>query len=415
MATHSEVRVSCGGQWQHKGKKAWLPTLGQRVLGHRRRLECRRGEGVGTRGAPTLHEEKNEEDRSKVDDLRGSPMSIRNIKELMDENHAIVSSSVGLEYYVGILSLVDKDQLELGCAILMHNKVVERPETEKPYGSLDLLSVVGILQDEVDPMVSVMKVEKAPLESYVDIGGLDAQIQENKEVVELPLTHPELYKDIGIRPPKGSAYPSSPSFSPVVEYGGAGTTESAPASVGKIELEFEFKKFWEEFCSSRSEKVVRRRGGSCSIKPQCLLDIKPEVELQRRLSNEGLDEHDDDDVKFIEKDSALQVLHNIVVAEYFRDGCTDPRNLLDALNKEQSEELTHTFVDQIDSENSCLGYMVSGSKANSASIHQSGSINSSRVQIALRVCLLLLDVALACEDILQVSFYKVSVWLKEQS
>ncbi|KAG6518456.1 hypothetical protein ZIOFF_021931 [Zingiber officinale] len=65
-----------------------------------------------------------------------------------------------------------------------------------------VLSVVGILQDEVDPMASVMKVEKAPLEFYVDIGGLDAQIQEIKEAVELPLTHPELYEDIGIRPPK---------------------------------------------------------------------------------------------------------------------------------------------------------------------------------------------------------------------
>ncbi|KAG6499679.1 hypothetical protein ZIOFF_039470 [Zingiber officinale] len=108
--------------------------------------------------------------------------------------------------------------------------------------------------------------------------------------------------------------------------------------------------------------------------------------------------------------------------------------------KEQSEELAHTFVDQIDSKNSYLGYIVSGSKANSASIHQSAVINSSRVvhaqefdanilyhiheyaqslsvlkklfqniepieeQIAVRVCLLLLDVALACEDILQVSF-----------
>jgi ATP-dependent 26S proteasome regulatory subunit len=40
--------------------------------------------------------------------------------------------------------------------------------------------VVSILQDEVDPMVSVMKVEKAPLKLYVDIGGLDAQIQQMK-------------------------------------------------------------------------------------------------------------------------------------------------------------------------------------------------------------------------------------------
>ena len=70
-------------------------------------------------------EEKAEEDRSKVDDLRGSPMSVGNLEELIDENHAIVSSSVGPEYYVGILSFVDKDQLEPGCAILMHNKVIK--------------------------------------------------------------------------------------------------------------------------------------------------------------------------------------------------------------------------------------------------------------------------------------------------
>ena len=63
---------------------------------------------------------------------------------------------------------------------------------------------MGILADEVDPMVSVMKVDKAPTESYADIGGLETQIQEIKEAVELPLTHPELYEDIGIKPPKVS-------------------------------------------------------------------------------------------------------------------------------------------------------------------------------------------------------------------
>ena len=44
--------------------------------------------------------------------------------------------------------------------------------------------------------------EKAPLESYADVGGLEQQIQEIKEAVELPLTHPEVYEDIGIKPPK---------------------------------------------------------------------------------------------------------------------------------------------------------------------------------------------------------------------
>jgi ATP-dependent 26S proteasome regulatory subunit len=43
-----------------------------------------------------------------------------------------------------------------------------------------VLSVVGLLKDDIDPMVNVMRVDKAPLESYADIGGLDKQIQEVK-------------------------------------------------------------------------------------------------------------------------------------------------------------------------------------------------------------------------------------------
>jgi 26S proteasome regulatory subunit T2 len=133
-------------------------------------------------------EEKTQAEREKVDDLRGTPMSVGNLEELIDDNHAIVSSSVGPEYYVTIMSFVDKDQLEPGSTILLHNKV---------------MSVVGLLQDDVDPMVSVMKVDKAPLESYADIGGLEDQIREIKEAVELPMTHPEFYDEIGIKPPKG--------------------------------------------------------------------------------------------------------------------------------------------------------------------------------------------------------------------
>lgn len=63
--------------------------------------------------------------------------------------------------------------------------------------------IVGILGDEADPAISVMKVEHSPSETYADVGGLEQQVQEIKEAVELPLTHPELYDDIGIKPPKG--------------------------------------------------------------------------------------------------------------------------------------------------------------------------------------------------------------------
>lgn len=134
------------------------------------------------------HEERDQEEREKLEELRGTPLAVGTLEELIDDNHAIVSSSVGPEYYVNILSSVNQDLLEPGTAVLLHNKT---------------MSVVGILADDADPMVSVMKVEKAPLESYADIGGLEDQIQEIKEAVELPLAHPELYEDIGIKPPKG--------------------------------------------------------------------------------------------------------------------------------------------------------------------------------------------------------------------
>lgn len=134
-------------------------------------------------------EEKNAEERKKVEEIRGTPLQVGSLEEVIDEKHAIVSSSsVGQEYYVNMMSFVDKDLLEPGCSVLLHSKA---------------MSVVGILSDEVDPLVAVMKVDKAPTETYADIGGLEEQVQEIKEAIELPLTHPELYEDIGIKPPKG--------------------------------------------------------------------------------------------------------------------------------------------------------------------------------------------------------------------
>jgi 26S proteasome regulatory subunit T2 len=142
-------------------------------------------------------EEKNAEERTKVDDLRGSPMHVGTLEEIIDDNHAIVSSAVGPEYYVTILSFVDKDELEPGCSVLLHHKSS---------------SVVGVLADDTDPMVSAMKIDQAPKESFADIGGLESQIQEIKEAVELPLTHPEYYEEMGIKAPKG-----------VILYGAPGT------------------------------------------------------------------------------------------------------------------------------------------------------------------------------------------------
>ena len=99
------------------------------------------------------------------------------LEEIIDENHAIVSSSVGPGAYVrASFSSVDKTQLEPGCSVLLHNKA---------------MAIVGILSNDT-PMVSVMKVDQAPTESFADIGGLEAQIQVRLLMHHLPFISPLL-------------------------------------------------------------------------------------------------------------------------------------------------------------------------------------------------------------------------------
>ena len=56
---------------------------------------------------------------------------------------------------------------------------------------------------DTDAAVQMMKMSERPDVTYTDIGGMDIQKQEIKEAIELPLTHPELYSQIGIDPPRG--------------------------------------------------------------------------------------------------------------------------------------------------------------------------------------------------------------------
>jgi len=124
-----------------------------------------------------------------IQDIRGSPLDVGSLEEFIDDNHVIVSTSMGPEYYVGVSSFVNKELLEPNRSVLLHHKN---------------LSLVGVLDEEDDPLVNVMTVDKvAGLETYADIGGLEDQIQEIKEAVELPLLNPELFEDLGIKPPKG--------------------------------------------------------------------------------------------------------------------------------------------------------------------------------------------------------------------
>eukprot|EP00494_Astrolonche_serrata_P024312 UN24570 len=106
---------------------------------------------------------------------------------MVDENYAVVNSSND-NFYVRVLSTLNREELKPNCSIALHKHSH---------------SVVEILPPEADSTVNSLAMTEKPNVTYNDIGGLDVQKQEIREAVELPLTQQNLYQQIGIDPPTG--------------------------------------------------------------------------------------------------------------------------------------------------------------------------------------------------------------------
>lgn len=78
-----------------------------------------------------------------------------------------------------------------------------KPGTRVTLKSEEKLKINRILPKKVDPLISLMKVEKVPDSSYDMVGGLEQQVKEVREVIELPIKHPEIFESLGIAQPKG--------------------------------------------------------------------------------------------------------------------------------------------------------------------------------------------------------------------
>ncbi len=68
-----------------------------------------------------------------------------------------------------------------------------------------------------------------PTVTYEDIGGLDAELEQVREMIELPMRHPELFQQLGIEPPKGVLLHGPP---------GTGKTLMAKAVANEIDARF---------------------------------------------------------------------------------------------------------------------------------------------------------------------------------
>jgi proteasome regulatory subunit len=126
--------------------------------------------------------------KSESEQLRSPPLIIGTITDVVDASRVIVRSSAGPRFLVRSSPSISAEEIKPGVRCTLNQQS---------------LAIVELLPSSFDAQIYGMELVDSPQETYADIGGLDIQINEIKEAVELPLKRPELFLRIGIDPPKG--------------------------------------------------------------------------------------------------------------------------------------------------------------------------------------------------------------------
>eukprot|EP01025_Chloroclados_australasicus_P036365 TRINITY_DN3707_c1_g1_i1.p1 TRINITY_DN3707_c1_g1~~TRINITY_DN3707_c1_g1_i1.p1 ORF type:complete len:404 (-),score=54.31 TRINITY_DN3707_c1_g1_i1:313-1524(-) len=126
--------------------------------------------------------------QEEVKRIQSVPLTIGQFLEMVDENSGVVGSTTGSNYYVRILSTLNRELLKPSSSVALHRHSN---------------ALVDILPPEADSSISMLSNTEKPDVTYQDMGGYDIQKQEIREAVELPLSQPELYQQLGIDPPRG--------------------------------------------------------------------------------------------------------------------------------------------------------------------------------------------------------------------
>ncbi|SFM44796.1 proteasome-activating nucleotidase [Methanolobus profundi] len=126
--------------------------------------------------------------QAEIDRLKTVPLVVATIMDVISEEKVLVRSSTGPQFMVNVSQYLNEDSLVPGVKVALNQQT---------------LAIVEVIPTTEDPDVSAMEVLESQDVNYEDIGGLEPQIQELIESVELPLTKPESFERIGITPPKG--------------------------------------------------------------------------------------------------------------------------------------------------------------------------------------------------------------------
>ncbi len=133
--------------------------------------------------------------KTELDRLRYPPLIVGSVRDVLTDGRVIVKSSTGPDFVVNSAETVEHGKLTVGSRVALNKQT---------------LAVMGVLPASLDPLVTASEIVDKPSVTYTDIGGLTEQIREIREAVEYPLLRSELYKKVGVDPPKGVLLIGSP-------------------------------------------------------------------------------------------------------------------------------------------------------------------------------------------------------------
>ncbi len=126
--------------------------------------------------------------KTELDRLRYPPLIVGSVRDVLTDGRVIVKSSTGPDFVVNSAETVEHGKITVGSRVALNKQT---------------LAVMGVLPASLDPIVTASEIVDKPDVSYTDIGGLTDQIREIREAVEYPLLRAELYRKVGVDPPKG--------------------------------------------------------------------------------------------------------------------------------------------------------------------------------------------------------------------
>ena len=126
--------------------------------------------------------------KGEINSFKKTPLILATITEVFDDNRVGIRGHVGHDFVVTYPGSIDKEKVVAGARVSLNQET---------------LAVVEVLPSKKEADIMAMEIEEKPDIDYDDIGGLENAIVEVKETVELPIKKPELFKEIGIDPPKG--------------------------------------------------------------------------------------------------------------------------------------------------------------------------------------------------------------------